>query len=200
MKAAAPFCTAAPLTRAPSGATLPRRGGRENARRVRRPSSNLLACLTFLLALLLQILPAQAGQLDRAALERYFPPPLVVGEKDATLPIWPILKQQAGSYEVFAYAFESVDLAPIPGFGGTPPDLLVALAPDGTFRDVKVISQHEPVFLEGLGPEPLFAFVEQYAGLSAGRRSGSGGRTPGRGAPRRRRRSTAFPWPPPRPG
>ncbi|MCJ2072388.1 4Fe-4S binding protein [Methylobacterium sp. J-030] len=123
--------------------------------------------LTLLLAILFHTLPAQAGQLGRAGLEKHFPPPLVVGEKDDTLPVWPILKQQAGSYEVFAYAFESVDLAPIPGFGGTPPDLLVALAPDGTFRDVKVISQHEPVFLEGLGPEPLIAFVEQYAGLSA---------------------------------
>ena len=83
------------------------------------------------------------------------------------VPVWPILKQEAGSYEVFAYAFESIDLAPIPGFGGTPPDLLIALAPDGTFREVKVIAHHEPVFLEGLGSEPLFAFVEQYVGLSA---------------------------------
>ncbi|MDP4005139.1 4Fe-4S binding protein [Methylobacterium sp. NEAU K] len=123
-------------------------------------------CLA-LLAFLLAILPASAGQLDRAALESHFPPPLVVGEKDGALPVWPILKQQAGAYEVFAYAFESVDLAPIPGFGGTPPDLLIALAPDGTFRDVKVIAHREPVFLEGLGSEPLFAFVEQYAGLSA---------------------------------
>lgn len=110
---------------------------------------------------------ARAGELDRAGIARYFPPPLVVGEKDDTLPVWPILKQQAGSYEVFAYAFESVDFAPISGFGGTPPDLLVALAPDGTFRDVKVLSHREPVFLEGLGSEPLFAFVEQYVGLSA---------------------------------
>lgn len=110
---------------------------------------------------------ASAGELDRESIARYFPPPLVVGEKDDAIPVWPILKQQAGSYEVVAYAFESVDFAPIPGFGGTPPDLLIALAPDGTFRDVKVLSHKEPVFLEGLGSEPLFAFVEQYAGLSA---------------------------------
>ena len=127
----------------------------------------LLRAALLLLVLLLPTLSARAGQLDRAALEKYFPPPLVVGEKDDRLPVWPILKQQAGAYEVFAYAFESVDLAPIPGFGGTPPDLLIALAPDGTFRDVKVIAHHEPVFLEGLGSEPLFAFVEQYAGLPA---------------------------------
>ncbi len=30
-----------------------------------------------------------------------------------------------------------------------------------------MIAHHEPVFLEGLGSEPLFAFVEQYVGLSA---------------------------------
>ena len=43
------------------------------------------------------------------------------------------------------------------------------MAPDGTFRDVKVLSQHEPVFVDGYGPEPLFAFVQQYVGLSAKR-------------------------------
>ncbi|MCJ2012754.1 4Fe-4S binding protein [Methylobacterium sp. J-076] len=128
-----------------------------------------MAVLFAVLALALAALvpAAGAGELDRAGIARQFPPPLVVGEKDDALPVWPILKQQAGSYEVFAYAFESIDFAPIPGFGGTPPDLLIALAPDGNFRDVKVLSHREPVFLEGLGPEPLFAFVEQYAGLSA---------------------------------
>jgi transcriptional regulator of nitric oxide reductase len=137
--------------------------------------------LVLLLAALWVSPPARAGTLDRAGVERYFPAPLVVGERDGTLPIWPILKQEAGRYEVFAYAFESIDLAPIPGFGGTPPDLLVALAPDGTFRDVKVVSHHEPVFLEGLGSEPLFAFVEQYVGLSA-RRSIRVGRPNARGS------------------
>ena len=110
---------------------------------------------------------AMAGRLDRAAIEKAFPPPLMVGDKDETSPIWPILKQNGGAIEVFAYAFESNDFAPIPGFGGEPPDLLIALAPDGTFRDVKVLSQHEPVFVDGLGPEPLFAFVQQYVGMSA---------------------------------
>ncbi|UMY17929.1 4Fe-4S binding protein [Methylobacterium organophilum] len=128
------------------------------------------AALRALLLLFLVLLaPAEAGTLDRAGMERLFPAPLVVGEKDEVLPVWPILKQQAGSYEVFAYAFESIDFAAIPGFGGTAPNLLVALAPDGSFRDVKVLSHHEPVFLEGLGAEPLFAFVEQYVGMSARR-------------------------------
>ena len=120
------------------------------------------ACLVALLCL-----PSTAGTLDKAGLAGFFPAPLVVGDKDPDLAIWPILKQEAGSFEVFAYAFESKDFAPIPGFGGSPPDLLIAMAPDGTFRDVKVLSQHEPVFVDGYGTEPLFAFVQQYVGLSA---------------------------------
>ena len=124
-----------------------------------------------LLALIMLALAssAHAGTLDRAGMEREFPAPLMVGEKDDQLPIWPIMKQQAGSYEVLAYAFESIDFAAIPGFGGTPPNLLIALKPDGTFLDARILSHHEPVFLEGLGSAPLIAFVDQYAGLSAKR-------------------------------
>ena len=61
-----------------------------------------------------------------------------------------------------------IDLAPIPGFSGTPINLLVALdAGLATFLDVKVrASYHEPVFVDGLGPAPLFEFVKQYQGKS----------------------------------
>ena len=109
---------------------------------------------------------AGAGVLTRADLERAFPAPFLLGEKDDALPVWPIFKQNATENQLVAYVYESVDLAPIPGFSGTPIDLLVALAPDGTFEDVRVVKFHEPVFVDGLGPEPLFDFVKQYAGKS----------------------------------
>jgi transcriptional regulator of nitric oxide reductase/polyferredoxin len=116
--------------------------------------------------LLLGLYCVQAGTLDRAAMERAFPPPFIVGDKDRDLPVWPIFKQAATSTPIVAYAFESLDLVAIPGFSGTPFNLLVALDTDGKFMDVKVLSQHEPVFLEGLGEKPLFKFVEQYSQLS----------------------------------
>lgn len=116
--------------------------------------------------LLLGLDCVQAGTLDRAAMERAFPPPFIVGDKDRDLPVWPIFKQAATSTPIVAYAFESLDLVAIPGFSGTPFNLLVALDTDGKFMDVKVLSQHEPVFLEGLGEKPLFKFVEQYSQLS----------------------------------
>jgi len=117
------------------------------------------------LALLLSAV-ASAGVMTKETLAQAFPAPLIVGDKDAALPVWPIFKQELTSTPLIGYAFESIDLAPIPGFSGTPFNLLVALNANGDFMDVQVLSQHEPVFLEGLGPEPMLRFVEQYKGLS----------------------------------
>ncbi|MEO5736290.1 MAG: 4Fe-4S binding protein [Variovorax sp.] len=89
-----------------------------------------------------------------------------MGEKDAQLPVWPIFRQDVTAPMLAGYVFESIDFAPIPGFSGTPFNLLVALDPKGTFLDVHVLSHHEPVFLEGLGEVPLFRFADQYKGLS----------------------------------
>ncbi len=107
-----------------------------------------------------------AGTLTKADLQQRFPSPLIVGERDAQLPVWPLFRQDGTAVPLVGYVYESVDLAPIPGFSGTPPDLLVALDAKGAFMDVQVLSQHEPVFVDGLGPAPLTRFVEQYRGLS----------------------------------
>ena len=122
---------------------------------------SLLPCLLAMVAGL-----AHAGMLTRAQLVQRFPPPLVVGERDATLPAWPLFRQEGTATVLAGYVFESADLAPVPGFAGVPPNLLVAIDAKGTFLDVAVLAQHEPVFLEGLGEEPLRRFVEQYRGIS----------------------------------
>ncbi|MFZ3288611.1 MAG: 4Fe-4S binding protein [Telluria sp.] len=110
--------------------------------------------------------PASAGVLAQADLAQRFPAPFVVGQKESEVPAWPIFKQNATVTELVGYVFESIDLAPIPGFAGVPINLLVALDAKGNFIDVVVLSQHEPVFLDGLGEAPLFDFVSQYKGLS----------------------------------
>ena len=107
-----------------------------------------------------------AGTLTKADLQQRFPSPLIVGERDAELAVWPLFRQDGTAVPLVGYVYESVDLAPIPGFSGTPPDLLVALDAKGVFMDVQVLSQHEPVFVDGLGPAPLMRFVAQYRGLS----------------------------------
>ncbi|MDL2339042.1 MAG: 4Fe-4S binding protein [Pseudomonadota bacterium] len=109
---------------------------------------------------------ASAGTLSKARLTELFPLPLVVGDRDPALPVWPLFKNDLTSSVLVGYVFESVDFAPVPGYSGTPVNLLVALDAKGVFLDVRVLSHHEPVFLEGLGPAPLMRFVEQYKGLS----------------------------------
>lgn len=123
----------------------------------------LLLLLLFLAAL--APIPAKAGVLSREMLSPYFPSPFVVGEKDPGLPVWEIFKEGPVPTPV-GYAFESIDFAQIPGFAGTPMNLLVAIDTDGQLLSVRVLSQHEPVFVGGLGEEPLNAFVEQYKGKS----------------------------------
>jgi len=108
----------------------------------------------------------QAGVMTKSTMAQAFPSPLIVGEKDPQLPVWPLFKQDATATPLVGYVFESIDLAPIPGFSGTPLNLLVGLDAKGNFFDVRVLSHHEPVFLDGLGEAPLFRFVDQYKGLS----------------------------------
>jgi transcriptional regulator of nitric oxide reductase len=126
----------------------------------------ILCLLAGLLALVLGATPAQAGVLARAEIMRRFPAPLMVGERDAELPAWPLFRQNATATELAGYVFESIDLAPIPGFSGVPLNLLVAIDPKGGFIGVEVLSHHEPVFLDGLGEAPLYQFVKQYKDLS----------------------------------
>jgi NosR/NirI family nitrous oxide reductase transcriptional regulator len=121
----------------------------------------LLCCMLFAGAFV-----AQAGTLSQADVARRFPPPLQVGAREADLPAWPLFKQNATETELVGYVFESIDLAPIPGFSGVPMNLLIGIDPKGHFLGVQVLSHHEPVFLDGLGEAPLFQFASQYKGLS----------------------------------
>jgi len=116
----------------------------------------------FLLLICAQ--PAVAG-LEPRELAAMITPPLQLGHPDPTLPIWTLLD---GGGAAIGYVFESRDLAPIPGFSGAPINLLISMDKAGTFLDVRLLDQNEPVFVSGLGPRPLEEFLRQYAGLSLG--------------------------------
>ena len=134
--------------------------------RCRRALVLALCVAAGVLALQLGAASAQAGVMTHAELARRFPAPLLVGERDGELPVWPLFREGASGSELAAYVFESADLAPLPGFSGVPVNLLVAIDPLGRFIGVEVLSQHEPVFQYGLGEAPLFEFVKQYQGVS----------------------------------
>lgn len=130
-------------------------------RRRARPWRAVLALALAASALLAP--PAHAEILDRAALEPLIRPPMKLGEPTGREGVWTVV--DAGGAEA-GYAFQTAALAPIPGFSGAPVDVLVTLDREGTFLDAQILSQNEPVFVSGLGPEPFHAFVRQYRGLS----------------------------------
>jgi transcriptional regulator of nitric oxide reductase len=100
-------------------------------------------------------------------LVRLYPTPYIVGEKDTTMPVWPIFQLNATENRLVGYVFESIDLAPVPGFAGVPVNMLILIDPKGVFLDVKLLSQHEPEFQDGgLGESSLISFINQYKGLS----------------------------------
>lgn len=107
---------------------------------------------------------AHAGDLSKADIERRFEPPLHVQDKLTQIPAWPLISELEPEAGPVGYVFESIDLAPIPGFEGTPMNFLVSIDRKGNFMNVELLRQHEPVFLGGLGEAPLREFITQYSG------------------------------------
>lgn len=118
------------------------------------------------LLLFMTLLPALAqGELTdekRDMIQSLFPSATVIGDKLEDPPVYPVHQLQ----ELLGYAYDSTDLSPLQGFAGKPLEMMIGLDVQGRFTGVQVFNHHEPVFLHGLGEEPLFEFVDQYKGRS----------------------------------
>lgn len=117
-------------------------------------------CLLLLCCCLLLMPAARAAGIGEEELARLLPDGYSLGPRDREVPAWPLIK--AGM--VAGYIFETGALTPIPGFSGTPMNLLVSMDDTGRLLDVQILSQHEPVFVDGLGPQPFADFLTQYRG------------------------------------
>lgn len=113
---------------------------------------------------------AIAGVLSKEDIQRRFGAPYEVQEMLSDVPAWPVTSSLEKEVGPVAYVFESADIAPLPGFEGSPMNFLIAIDRNGVFMDVEVLQQREPVFtfrdLGGLGDTPLREFIGQYAGKS----------------------------------
>ena len=117
----------------------------------------------FFLVLLVAAAAAQAAPLGRDAIAGMVTPPYSLGARVNGNGVWQLLNSGGAAA---GYVFETEPLAPLPGFGGAPIDMLVTLDLEGRFLDVRLISQHEPIFVDGLGEAPFRKFLEQYRGHS----------------------------------
>ncbi|MEP1215579.1 MAG: 4Fe-4S binding protein [Marinobacter sp.] len=117
----------------------------------------------FLLLALICFFPAAQGALDdekRAIIQELFPKATEIRDKLPDYPVYPVYQLQ----ELLGYAYESLDLSRLQGFAGKPISMLIGLDTRGRFTGVHILNHHEPVFLHGLGEEPLFEFISQYEG------------------------------------
>lgn len=104
-----------------------------------------------------------AASLTEDELSHFVIPPSELGRKDENLPVWQVLNSGGA---LMGYIFETEPLASIPGFSGTPMNMLVHIDTSGNFVNVKVLQQNEPVFVSGLGIRPFREFLRQYRGKS----------------------------------
>ncbi len=109
---------------------------------------------------------ARAGTLTKADVEALFPPPQLVGEKLAHLPVWPVFVRTGQGPVLQNHVFETVDLEPVAGYGGKPINLLVVMDRDGAFVMTRLLSHTEPIFRSAEGTATLTRFGQQYQGLS----------------------------------
>lgn len=108
-------------------------------------------------------------------INQIFPQATKVSDKAGEPLIWTVYQQE----EIIGYAFETNDIAKIPAYSGEPVNMLVAIDPKGVYLGAKVLEHHEPIILAGIPESKLWAFTEQYDGLSVSDRLKVGGNAKG---------------------
>ena len=126
----------------------------------------LLTRTLLILTSLSLLVSADANSASEDEIKAIFPKATVIGPPDANYPVTPVYQL----HELLGYVFESNDLVDFPGFSGERVNLLIGLDTSGNIRGISVLNHHEPIFLHGLGPAPMQAFIDQYPGKNVSSR------------------------------
>ncbi|NYS60126.1 transcriptional regulator NosR [Vreelandella salicampi] len=118
---------------------------------------NLTGVWTGLLLLLFMALPAQALELDQV--RAGFPTAERIEKADSQ---WPVSRVLDGGDELLGYAFESVDIAPIPAYSGKPVNVLVGIDLEGHIIQADILSHSEPIMLVGIPETKLEGFADEH--------------------------------------
>lgn len=88
---------------------------------------------------------------------------------------WPVSRVVDGDGQLLGYAFESVEVAPIPAYSGKPVNMLVAIDLDGRIVQAEVISHSEPIMLVGIPESKLDNFADAHVSAHVNDRLRVGG-------------------------
>ncbi|MCI2282802.1 4Fe-4S binding protein [Colwellia sp. MSW7] len=95
-----------------------------------------------------------------------FPRATRVGPVDKDIAVTPVYQLN----ELLGYVFESDDFTHFIAFSGQTVNILIGIDTQGVITGLKILNHHEPIFLHGLGEQPLFRFIKQYQGHSIKKR------------------------------
>lgn len=110
-----------------------------------------------LLLLLTMVLPAQAIELEQV--KAGFPTAERLENANSQ---WPVSRVIAGNDELLGYAYESLDIAPIPAYSGKPVNMLVGIDLEGRIVQADVLSHAEPIMLVGIPETKLESFADEH--------------------------------------
>jgi NosR/NirI family nitrous oxide reductase transcriptional regulator len=97
-----------------------------------------------------------------ADISAIFPSATRIGTADPSLATIPVYQLS----QLLGYVFKSDDFTDFIGFSGQTINILIGIDTNGVFAGFKVLNHHEPIFLHGLGEQPMFDFIDQYEGHS----------------------------------
>ncbi|MEO0362796.1 MAG: 4Fe-4S binding protein, partial [Pseudomonadota bacterium] len=117
----------------------------------------------FLAGIVAFALAAEAETVSPERLAELVVPPYALGEAVNDEGVYHLLN--SGGAEA-GYVFQTEPLAPLPGFSGSPINVMVTVDLEGKFIDVRLLDHNEPIFVSGLGQAPFHKFFEQYGGHS----------------------------------
>ena len=121
--------------------------------------------ITLFICLLISSSPVFA-QVSEAQIRTIFPKLTRVGEALQNPAVVPVYQLD----QLLGYVFETNDLTNLPGFSGERVNLLIGMDAAGQIVKINVLSHHEPIFLHGLGEQPMIQFLSQYEGITVDKR------------------------------
>lgn len=124
------------------------------------PARQLHAIGFWLLTLSLVLMVSAAHAMELADIEEGFPAANRLESADSQWPVSRVLKGD----ELLGYAFESVDVAPIPAYSGKPINLLVGIDTEGQIVQADVLGHSEPIMLVGIPESKLEGFADEHVG------------------------------------
>ncbi|GAA3900003.1 regulatory protein NosR [Halomonas cibimaris] len=135
------------------------------------PARRLRAVCCWLLALSLALVATASQAMNLADIEAGFPSANRLEPADSQ---WPVSRVMRGD-TLLGYAFETVDIAPIPAYSGKPINILVGIDTEGKIAQTDVLGHDEPIMLVGIPESKLENFADAHVGAHVNDRLKVGG-------------------------